>query len=131
MFHGSPVIAASLDSCLEGAKSWLGRTHLRLSPAVVGWPMAQGKPELTVWGGTVDGIRGLTALGVPPTARDLREGIDWVKSQQLPVGGFNSCEVDYVAAESTAWTLVMLGELGIDASTDPVARAALDYLRDC
>ncbi len=131
LFRGSPVITAGLDTCLDAAKSWLHRTYLRSSSTVGGWAMSDERQDLTVWGGTVDGIRALTALGVPPTTRDLRDGINWIKSQQLPSGGFCSCEIDYVAAESTAWTLIMLGELGIDASTDEVARAALGYLRNC
>jgi prenyltransferase beta subunit len=131
IFRSSPVIAASLDSCLEAAKVWLQRTYLHISPTVGGWAMSSERTELTVWGGTVDGIRALTALGTPPTVRDLRIGIEWVKSQQDLTGGFNSCEIEYIAAESTAWTLLMLGELGFDTDTDKVAEAALNFLRRC
>ena len=82
-------------------------------------------------GGTVDGIRALAALGIPPTTRDLRDGIDWIRKQQLRSGGFCSCEIDYVAAESTSWTLIMFGELGIDEENDRVVKEALHYLRSC
>jgi hypothetical protein len=66
VFRSSPVIATGLDSCLDAAQAWLRRAYLRLSPGVGGWAMSDVRRDLTVWGGTVDGIRALAALGYRP-----------------------------------------------------------------
>ena len=63
--------------------------------------------ELTVWGGTLDGLRAqyLERQGEPMNER-LRNALNWVRDQRIECGGFDSCELGYPAAETTAWAII-------------------------
>ncbi|GIE18101.1 hypothetical protein Ahu01nite_012030 [Winogradskya humida] len=123
----------ALDAAIARGHAWLWSSYIPepRGGAGAGWPQFPGTTELTVWGGTVDGIRAqyLEHTGRPLNDR-LRDALIWVRTQQVESGGFDSCEVEYPSAEATAWALVAFGELGLDGS-DPTVKGALTYLLDC
>jgi hypothetical protein len=123
-------MTASLDAAIHKGREWLWRTY-KTEAGGAGWPQYPGSSELTVWGGTLDGLRALRLerRDQPLDAR-LSTALRWVKDQQLDCGGFDYCEVEYPAAESTAWVLVTLAEFGTDVH-DPTVARALSYLLDC
>jgi lanosterol synthase len=82
--------------------------------------------------GTLFGIRGLCAAGVPRTDRSIRKACEWLKSHQRSDGSWSERRDfhsnDYVEHErgqvvQTSWALMALLEAG-DPSYDAMARAA-------
>jgi len=120
-----------IERSLDLARKWLTEVSLHAPSSGCGWPMVLGQEELVVWGGTVDGIRALTALGVPPTSPLIVGALEWLGSQQEDEGGFTSCEIDYSSAESTAWVLITLGELGMTTHESEIAERGMRYLVRC
>jgi hypothetical protein len=126
-------LAGSLDTAIARGHAWLWQSYIPepRGGSGAGWPQFPGSTELTVWGGTLDGLRAqhLERRGEPMNER-LRKALAWVQGQQVECGGFDSCEVEYPAAETTAWALITFGEIGLEA-TDPTVRRAITYLLEC
>lgn len=120
-----------VDQVLEAAKQWLVKGYLDSGQAGCGWGHYLGETSPTVWGGTLDAVRALGRLGVGPLAPMVARSVEWLRTQQRPDGGFGSREVEYSAAESTAWVVITLSELGLDSSADEAYRKAVDYLASC
>jgi len=126
-------LASSLDTAISRGHAWLWDCYIPepRGGSGAGWPQFPGTTELTVWGGTLDGLRAqhLERRGGPMNER-LRDALTWVRKQQMDCGGFDSCEVEYPAAETTAWALIAFGEIGLEA-TDATVDGAITYLLDC
>lgn len=124
----------NVQSAIDHGYRWLWNSYLprsRGETVSAGWPQSPGKLELTVWGGTLDGIRALRLQNRDqPLEPRLRDALDWIRTQQVDCGGFDSCEIPYPAAETTAWMILMFGELSLDPS-DPTVERAISYLLDC
>jgi hypothetical protein len=126
------LMISDVDAAIARGRRWLwGTCIVREDANCTGWPQHPGTTELTVWGGTLDALRALRRERVNQLLDPrLNAALKWIRSQQLEGGGFDSCEIDYPAAETTAWVLVMMGEFAIDAG-DPMAEKALSYLLRC
>lgn len=121
--------AALYDEVLSRAKHWLRQSFLCRADGTAGWGHFRGEAEPTAWGGTLDAIRALTALGV--WSPDYAPALTWLRLQQRADGGFGSREIHYSAAEATAWVVILLAERGMTASNDECAAQAVEYLRSC
>ncbi|WP_433731257.1 prenyltransferase/squalene oxidase repeat-containing protein [Actinoplanes sp. CA-051413] len=126
-------LASHVDIAITRGHAWLWNSYIPepRGGSGAGWPQFPGSTELTVWGGTLDGLRAqnLERRGGPMNER-LRDALTWVRKQQLECGGFDSCEVEYPAAETTAWALIAFGEIGLEA-TDATVGGAITYLLEC
>src|SRR5699024_6701765 len=122
---------SEIDKSIETGKSWLWGAYVRAEDGATGWSHFLGDREPTVWGGTLDGIRAMFHLGVPPLSTDLNNAINWMKGQQRPDGGFGSREMDYSSSEATSWVIITLAQVGLDSENDQVVRSAVAYLLKC
>jgi hypothetical protein len=122
--------STNLTAALELAHEWLRATFIR-TDSVVGWGHTAEEAEPSEWGGTLDGVRGLLALGEPPLSPIISEAVAWLKKQQRSDGGFGARELKYSAAEATAWVAITLARLGLRADNDAVVRDAVLYLNQC
>jgi hypothetical protein len=128
----APQHSRSIGDCLGLGLSWLESSLIEDPPSgAYGWGHYRGEDEPTVWGGTVDSINALLSLGVPALDPRLSKATNWIRSQQRPDGGFGSRELQYSAAESTAWVVIVLTRMGLSAQSDAVLARAVDYLRKC
>lgn len=123
-------ISSDLDACLGRTREWLSDAFQRTADAA-GWGHSAAEQEPSEWGGTLDGIRGLLALGEPPMAPVIADSVRWLKTRQREDGGFGARELNYSAAEATAWVVITLARLGLRTDNDSVVAAAVDYLQHC
>lgn len=122
---------SKIDKSIETGKSWLWGAYVRTEDGATGWSHFLGDREPTVWGGTLDGIRAMFYLGVPPLSTDLNNAITWMKGQQRPDGGFGSREMDYSSSEATSWVIITLAQVGLDSENDQTVKSAVAYLLKC
>lgn len=131
MVSSQEEFISEIDKSIETGKSWLWGAYVRAEDGATGWSHFLGDREPTVWGGTLDGIRAMFHLGVPPLSTDLNNAINWMKGQQRPDGGFGSREMDYSSSEATSWVIITLAQVGLDSENDQVVRSAVAYLLKC
>jgi hypothetical protein len=115
---------------LDRAKQWLLSTQIE-DERGCGWPhlTAQDRPQ--VWGGTLDGIRGLASAGVSRHEPQIQKALDWLFTQQDIDGGFGSREMTYPAIEPTAWVLITLKDIGYELKNDARVQKAVSFLEEC
>jgi hypothetical protein len=121
--------ALLMGSPVEAGREWLQRCHIRTA-AGVGWAHFSDQDFPSVWGGTLDGIMALASTGTSAFDPMISDSIDWIFSQQRDDGGFGSREMNYSAAESTAWVLVALFAASVSPN-DPRVVKAHDFLVGC
>jgi prenyltransferase beta subunit len=122
----------ALYSLLKGAPLELGATWLKSvhinNHSNTGWAHQAGHPDPTEWGGTLDGIRGLLAVGVKSTDPMIKRSVEWLFSKQRPDGGWGSREIVYSAVEPTAWVLITLKEVDPGIVADARFQKAVSFL---
>ncbi len=69
------------------AREWLLKAFKRNSFGV-GWGHSPEEEEPSEWGGTLDGIRALLAIGEPPLSPIISDSVSWLKGRQRADGGF-------------------------------------------
>ncbi|MFC6080339.1 prenyltransferase/squalene oxidase repeat-containing protein [Sphaerisporangium aureirubrum] len=125
-----PVDPLDPTASLRNAERWLRSVYKRTSDGAMGWGHHESE-DPTEWGGTLDGIRGMTAMGEPANSSDLADAAQWLKSRQRPDGGFPARELEYSASEATAWVVIAFHGMGWNAGNDTCVRRAVDYLYRC
>lgn len=117
---------------ISGTPLQKGASYLRerfLSGADgTGWAHRAHHNWPTVWGGTLDGIRGLLAAGTHPSEPMVSGAIYWLYAQQREEGGWGSREIGFACVEATAWVVISLREAGLDPAHDPRLQAAIKFL---
>jgi hypothetical protein len=97
----------------EKGEAWLRRIQIQDSQGI-GWPHLTALNIPTVWGGTLDGIRGLLACGVSKYDPVVADSLNWLLSQRNLDHGYGSREITYSGVEPTAWVLIAVKELGFN-----------------
>lgn len=123
-----PAVLDVTDS-LKKAEKWL-RSLYWDTPTAKGWGHHKDE-DPTEWGGTLDGIRALIAMGESPNSPMLTGAMKWLKSRQNSDGGFPAREMRYSPAEATAWVLIALADMGWNSANDAEIRKAIGYLDRC
>lgn len=104
------------------------RDRYRSGAEGTGWAHRAHHDSPTVWGGTLDGIRGLLAAGIHPSEPMISGAIQWLYSQQRDEGGWGSREIAFSCVEATAWVIIALREAGIDPVHDQPLQSAIRFL---
>lgn len=123
------VLASIAGTHRAGTERFLRTSHI--SGASAGWSHQTHHREPTVWGGTLDGIRGLTACGVMARDPMITSAVEWIVSEQRPDGGWGSREIRFSCAEATAWVLIALRQLGGDVVESDWYKRAEAFLLTC
>jgi len=96
-----------LNKSISKASEWLYSTWLDNTTGT-GWAHYEGLKNVTVWGGTLDGIRGLIRICDEISIPHITKSINWLKSVQQPDGGWTSWEVQQSCVDSTSWVIITL-----------------------
>jgi Squalene-hopene cyclase C-terminal domain/Prenyltransferase and squalene oxidase repeat len=114
---------------LYRAQEWLIRTHVD-NGTDYGWGVSVQGNEVTTWGGSLDGIRGLLACGVSRDDPLIRRTVDWMVSKQRDDGSFLSKSITWPCVEATAWVLLVLRQVGYNLESKQVIKAG-EFLEKC
>src|SRR6266508_4816738 len=106
---------------IESGAAWIRSVFIDKADRC-GWAHLSTHDIPTVWGGTLDALRGLLAAEMSPYDPLFRRGVDWLFSQQRPDGGWGSREFTYSAVEATAWVVFVLRHAGFDVASDERTR---------
>ncbi len=112
---------------IESGAAWIRSVFIDKADRC-GWAHLSTHDIPTVWGGTLDALRGLLAAEMSPYDPLFRRGVDWLFSQQRPDGGWGSREITYSAVEATAWVVFVLRHAGFDVASDERTRRAILFL---
>lgn len=80
------AMVGDLSVKLEQAREWLCNAFKRNSFGT-GWGHSPQEEEPSEWGGTLDGVRALLAVGEPALSPMISDSVGWLKSRQRPDGG--------------------------------------------
>lgn len=118
LLRGTPITKAA---------QWLLSVHIS-SEKGEGWPHLTSQDMPTVWGGTLDGLRGVVLGGISLYHPIVQRSIQWLLSKQRDDGAFGSREILYSCVEATAWVIIALKQIGYDIKKSAQVQAAIGFL---
>lgn len=100
-----------------------------------GWPEIGGEPDVTVWGGALDGLLGLLYSGATAKDKYIVNGLRFIRSARARNFGWATEETGWPLIESTesvneatAWVLICLKKIFQNNFQEPYLLESSDYL---
>ncbi|WP_420640510.1 prenyltransferase/squalene oxidase repeat-containing protein [Candidatus Leptofilum sp.] len=125
---------ARIPVALQKGRDWLKKVCV-VTNSGWGWPEIGGEPDVTVWGGALDGLLGLLYSGVAVNDKYIVNGLRLIRSTRARNFGWATEETGWPLIESaesvneaTAWTIICLKKIFNRNLQEPILIESSDYL---
>ncbi|MDY7077101.1 MAG: hypothetical protein SXV54_09280 [Chloroflexota bacterium] len=134
MDHVLGVEMSSIEKVLILGSQWLRKVCV-VTKTGRGWPEVGGEPDVTIWGGTLDGVLGLLCAGASAEDECVAGGLRFLRAARSRDHGWPMEETGWPlidTAESvvdvTAWITIVLKTACGTSWQEPILQEAADLL---